>query len=173
MTKFGKKNKAISPIIATLILIVITVIAGIALYGFVSGYMSTITPTSSAPPGYEFITSKYTPATNASNSATTKVLTLNSFNYTIQNTGSIPFTLTKAYLINATSNQIYSVASIETGQYGGTAGSVTISPNQIMLVNVSISELFHNEPLPTGSYYVRFATSNGYSINSPTVYAST
>ena len=169
--KFGKKNKAISPIIATLILIVITVIAGIALYGFVSGYMSTITPTSSAPPSYEFITSKYTPATNVSN--TNNVLTLNSFNYTIQNTGSTPFTLTKAYLINATSNQVYSVASIETGKYGGTAGSVTIAPNQIMLVNVSISELPHNNPLPPGSYYVKFATSNGYSIISPTVYAST
>ena len=37
-----KKRKAISPIIATLILIVITVIAGIFLYSFVSGYMETL-----------------------------------------------------------------------------------------------------------------------------------
>ena len=162
MTKFGKKNKAISPIIATLILIVITVVAGIALYGFVSGYMSTITPTSSSPPGYEFITSKY-----VNTSTTSPKVRFNSFNYTIQNTGSTPFTLTKAYIINASSNQVFSVAYIMTGTYGGTPGSVTIAPNQIVLVNVSTMNA-----LPSGSYYVKFATSNGYSITSPTVYVS-
>ena len=168
MTKFGKKEKAISPIIATLILIVITVIAGIALYGFVTSYMSTITPTNSAPPNVQFIAEKYTPATNSS----TKVLTLNSFNYTIQNAGSNPFTITKAYIINATNNQLIYFANIETGKYGGTPGSVTIAPNQIMLVNVSINELPLNSPLPSGSYYVRFTTSNGFSFTSPTVYVS-
>jgi flagellin-like protein len=174
MTKFGKKNRAISPIIATLILIVITVIAGIALYGFVSGYMSTITPTSSAPPNAQFIAEKYTPATNAStNNPKSPVLTYNSFNYTIQNAGSNPLTITKAYIINASNNQLIYVANIETGQHGGTPGSVTIAPNQIMLLNVSINELPLNSPLPSGNYYVKFTTSNGFSITSPTVYAST
>jgi archaeal flagellin N-terminal-like domain len=162
MTKSGKKNKAISPIIATLILIVITVIAGIALYGFVSSYMSTITPTSSAPPNAQFIAERYTPTT-----ITNTEIIYNSFNYTIQNAGSTPLTITKAYIINATNNQLISVANIETGKYGGTPGSVTIAPNQIMLVNVSTTNT-----LPPGSYYVRFATSNGYSLTSPTVLES-
>ena len=35
-----RKSKAISPIIATLILIVITVVAGVMLYGFVTGFMA-------------------------------------------------------------------------------------------------------------------------------------
>ncbi|MFP3130798.1 MAG: archaellin/type IV pilin N-terminal domain-containing protein [Nitrososphaeria archaeon] len=162
MTKSGKKNKAISPIIATLILIVITVIAGIALYGFVSSYMSTITPTNSEPPNAQFIAEKYTPTT-----ITNTEIIYNSFNYTIQNAGSTPLTITKAYIINATNNQLISVANIETGKYGGTPGSVTIAPNQIMLVNVSTTNT-----LPSGSYYVRFATSNGYSLTSPTAYVS-
>ena len=168
MTKFGKKNKAISPIIATLILIVITVIAGIALYGFVSGYMSTITPTSSAPPSYEFITEQYTP--------TSAAVAYNSFNFTIQNTGSTPITITKAYLINASNNQLYSVVSLmpKTGVPPKTTplSSVTIEPNQIMVLNVSSTSFSGNIP-PPGSYYVKFITSNGYSIISPTVYAST
>jgi len=160
MTKFGKKNKAISPIIATLILIVITVIAGIALYGFVSSYMSTITPTNSAPPNVQFIAEKYTPS-----SSSPKIS--NSFNFTIQNAGSNPLTITKAYIINASNNQLFSVAYIATGRYGGRPGSVTIAPNQIMLVNVSTST-----PIQPGNYYVKFATSNGFSFTSPTVYVS-
>jgi len=162
MTKSGKKNKAISPIIATLILIVITVIAGIALFGFVSSYMSTITPTNSEPPNAQFIAERYTPTT-----ITNTEIIYNSFNYTIQNAGSTPFTITKAYILNATNNQLIYVANIETGKYGGTPGSVTIAPNQIMLVNVSTTNT-----LPSGSYYVRFATSNGYSLTSPTVFES-
>jgi archaeal flagellin N-terminal-like domain len=158
MTKSGKKKKAISPIIATLILIVITVIAGIALYGFVSSYMSTITPTNSAPPNVQFIAERYTSPS--------------SFNFTIQNAGSTPFTITKAYILNATNNQLIYVANIETGKYGGTPGSVTIAPNQIMLVNVSIGELPYNSPLPSGNYYVKFSTSNGFSFTSPTIYVS-
>jgi archaeal flagellin N-terminal-like domain len=108
MTKSGKKKKAISPIIATLILIVITVIAGIALYGFVSSYMSTITPTNSAPPNVQFIAERYTSPS--------------SFNFTIQNAGSTPFTITKAYILNATNNQLIYVANIETGKYGWYTG---------------------------------------------------
>ena len=168
MTKFGKKKKAISPIIATLILIVITVIAGIALYGFVSGYMSTVTPTSSAPPSYEFITEKYTPISAA--------VVYDSFNYTIQNTGSIPITITKAYLINASNNQLYSVVSLmpTTGVPPTTKplSSVTIAPNQLLVLNVSTLIYTKTSP-PPGSYYVKFITSTGYNIISPTVYAST
>jgi len=165
MTKFGKKNKAISPIIATLILIVITVVAGIALYGFVSGYMSTVTPTSSAPPSYEFITEQYTPY-----SITPKIY--NSFNYTIQNTGSIPITITKAYLINASNNQLYSVVSLMPKKGITPLSSVTIAPNQLLVLNVSTLSYTKTSP-PPGSYYVKFITSTGYNIISPTVYAST
>jgi len=171
MTKFGKKKKAISPIIATLILIVITVIAGIALYGFVSGYMSTITPTSSAPPSYEFITEQYTPYYKTTGGTTVRY---NSFNFTIQNTGSTPIIITKAYLINASNNQLYSVVSLmpKTGVPPKTTplSSVTIEPNQIMVLNVST--LSPTTP-PPGSYYVKFITSTSYNIISPTVYAST
>jgi len=41
--KYRNKRKAVSPIIATLILIVITVAAGVIIYYFVSGYLSAST----------------------------------------------------------------------------------------------------------------------------------
>jgi len=164
MTKFGKKNKAISPIIATLILIVITVIAGIFLYSFVSGYMSTITPTSSSPPSYDFITGQYTPFVSG--------VRYNSFNFTIQNTGSISITITKAYLIYANNNSLYSVVSLMPKKGTTPLSSVTIEPNQIMVLNVSSTSFIGTTP-PPGNYYVRFVTSTSYNIISPTVYAST
>ena len=170
MTKFGKKNKAISPIIATLILIVITVVAGIALYGFVSGYMSTVTPTSSAPPSLEFISGQYTPYYY--NTASKTTVRYNSFNYTIQNTGSIPITITKAYLINASNNQLYSVVSLMPKKGITPLSSVTIAPNQLLVLNVSTLSYTKTSP-PPGSYYVKFTTSTSYNIISPTVYAST
>jgi len=56
-----QKRKAISPIIATLILIVITVIAGIFLYSFVSGYLGTLSGTTNQPPpNIQFIASSLT-----------------------------------------------------------------------------------------------------------------
>jgi len=42
------RRKAISPIIATLILIVITVVAGMMLYGFVTGFMAKTTSSTGA-----------------------------------------------------------------------------------------------------------------------------
>jgi len=55
------KRKAISPIIATLILIAITVIADIFLYSFVSGYLGTLSGTTNQPPpNIQFIASSLT-----------------------------------------------------------------------------------------------------------------
>jgi flagellin-like protein len=48
MTKTGKK-RAISPVIATLILIVVAVVAGVAVYGFVTGFIAQTTSQSQAP----------------------------------------------------------------------------------------------------------------------------
>ena len=48
MIKTGKK-RAISPVIATLILIVVAVVAGVAVYGFVTGFIAQTTSQSQAP----------------------------------------------------------------------------------------------------------------------------
>jgi flagellin-like protein len=47
-SSFKNKRKAISPILATIILIIITVVVGVALYGFVTGYFSSMSTSSSA-----------------------------------------------------------------------------------------------------------------------------
>ena len=46
--RFMKNRKAISPIFATLILIAIAVIAGVVVYAFTSGYLSTMTNNTNA-----------------------------------------------------------------------------------------------------------------------------
>mgnify|MGYP001773464975 CR=1 FL=1 len=140
-----QKRKAISPIIATLILIVITVIAGIFLYGFVSGYMGTLSGTTNQPPpNIQFVSASY----NSSGlyfvvyNAGTQAVTLQSSAVTVNsNNPSQTFTET-----------VY--------------GSLTLTPNQQTTIKVS------NSGLTQGNYYVKFVTTSGYTIQSPTVYVS-
>ncbi|MGC8558441.1 MAG: archaellin/type IV pilin N-terminal domain-containing protein [Nitrososphaeria archaeon] len=145
-----QKRKAISPIIATLILIVITVVAGIALYGFVSGYMGTLTSTtSSTPPNVQVI------AFNVTTGNSSKI------DITLFNAGSSPVTLSKtADIFNATSNNF--VASFQ-------INVTSLAPNTSYNIGVSSSNKIN---LASGNYYVKITTTNGYIIQTPSVYGN-
>jgi len=152
-----QKRKAISPIIATLILIVITVIAGIFLYSFVSGYMGTLSGTTNQPPpNVQFIASSVT--VNNGNI---------DFTFTVENLGTTGVTLeTNGLLINANNGQ--SIGNAKVSVPTGTT-PVTIAPNN----ELTFCAIFDNSsPLPAGNYYVKFTTTSGYTIQSPTVYIS-
>ena len=158
-----QKRKAISPIIATLILIVITVIAGIFLYSFVSGYMGTLSGTTNQPPpNVQFIggsvsTGQNTPSGNYIN-----------FTFTAENAGTSAVTLeTNALLINAGNGQSIGIAYVYTGPNGGKT-PVTIAPNS----ESTFTALYNQTTLSPGNYYVKFTTTSGYTIQSPTVYVS-
>ena len=47
---------------------------------------------------------------------------------------------------------------------------VTIAPNSELTFTAMYN--FSTTPLPAGSYYVKFKTTSGYTIQSPTVYVS-
>jgi len=156
-----QKRKAISPIIATLILIVITVIAGIFLYSFVSGYMGTLSGTTNQPPpNIQFI---------ASSAKVSSSSTKYNFTFTAENAGTSAVTLeTNALVINASNGQSIGIAEVYTGPYGGTT-PVTIAPNS---ESTFTAIYLSSSALPAGNYYVKFTTTSGYTIQSPTVYVS-
>ena len=157
-----QKRKAISPIIATLILIVITVIAGIFLYSFVSGYMGTLSGTTNQPaPNIQFI------ASSAKVISPTTPYKYN-FTFTAQNLGSPAVILeTNALVINASNGQLIGTANVYTGPNGGTT-PVTIAPNS----ESTFTAMYTQTALPPGNYYIKFTTTSGYTIQSPTVYVS-
>jgi flagellin-like protein len=85
------RRKAISPIIATLILIVITVVAGIMLYGFVSGFMANLGTSRTIAP-----ISIASASVNSSGSAT----------IVVSNLGTTPVTITQVNLLNASTGAL-------------------------------------------------------------------
>ena len=157
-----QKRKAISPIIATLILIVITVIAGIFLYSFVSGYLGTLSGTTNQPPpNVQFIASSV--KTYQSNN-----YYIYNFTFTAENAGTSAVTLeTNALVINASNGQSMGIAKVYTGANSKTT-PVTIAPNS----ELTFYALYKKTTLSSGNYYIKFTTTSGYTIQSPTVYVS-
>jgi flagellin-like protein len=155
-----QKRKAISPIIATLILIVITVIAGIFLYSFVSGYLGTLSGTTNQPPpNVQFIASSVKPGSNGEYI----------FTFTAENLGTTGVTLeTNGLLINASNGQLVGTVYVYTGPNGGTT-PVTIAPNSEATFTAMYN---YTSLLEAGNYYIKFTTTSGYTIQSPTVYVS-
>ncbi len=150
-TRF-RKRKAISPIIATLILIVITVIAGILLYSFVSGYISSLTSTSST-------TVPNVKVTYVSYSSSTHTITLY-----VQNFGTSPVTFASNAYVYFSNGTYVTTSTLKPAS----SSSPTVPPNSVVEFTISVSS-----GLKTGySYYVELTTSTGYTINSPTFYVS-
>ena len=159
-----QKRKAISPIIATLILIVITVIAGIFLYSFVSGYLGTLSGTTNQPPpNVQFIGSSVKTNKNTGSSTTYYI----NFTFTAENLGTTGVTLeTNALVINASNGQSIGIAKVS---FPTGTTPVTIAPNN----ELTFCAIFDNSSaLPAGNYYVKFTTTSGYTIQSPTLYFS-
>jgi flagellin-like protein len=136
-----RKSKAISPIIATLILIVIAVVAGVMLYGFVTGFMAKTTSSTGA------ITTISINSAGVSNSG-------KSANVVVTNTGTSSVTITQVNLLNASTNAlIASTTSLDTNTIPG-GKTVTIKatfsdslPSQgtTVLVQVVTSTGAYNE----------------------------
>jgi len=160
-----QKRKAISPIIATLILIVITVIAGIFLYSFVSGYLGTLSGTTNQPPpNVQFIASSVQVISTTSSTIPYEY----NFTFTVENLGTTGVTIeTNALLINANNGQSIGNVYVNTGPNGGTT-PLTIAPNS----QSTFTALYNKTTLSPGNYYIKFTTTSGYTIQSPTVYVS-
>jgi flagellin-like protein len=146
-----QKRKAISPIIATLILIVITVIAGVFLYSFVSGYMSTLSPTASSPPNVQFVSANYTKVSNNYN-----------LTYIIYNAGSTSVTFQSTATVYFSNGTYFATGNVGGGPKGGSAPTIAPGETLEIQINASISS--------SGNYYAKLVTTSGYTIQTPTVY---
>jgi len=148
------RRKAISPIIATLILIVITVVAGVMLYGFVSGFMAKTTSSTGTIAPISIASA----SVSSSNQNATIV---------VSNLGTTPVTITQVNLLNSSTGALLvtfktfgtsspsgtppvTVAGGSTTTiYAGTNSSTMPSPGTTVLVQVVTS---------TGSYAEAYTT---------------
>ena len=161
------KRKAISPIIATLILIVITVIAGIFLYSFVSGYLGTLSSTTSTPPNVQISPVSYYQHYD-SNTTYNGVIEV-----TITNVGSTPVSIVPTgsfYFANGTlagsATLVKKILPSSGLQYLLYTSPLTLTPGQTVEINVTLVASSPYTVAPGYSYYLKFTTTTGYTISS-------
>jgi len=137
----NRKRKGISPIIATVLLIAITIAAGLAIYGWVSGLISA--GTSSKVIGSTPLSVTFVSATNAATSSQKTGVTLE-----IANQGSHDVTLTSSEIEIVASNGDVFVPStgltvyLSSTGYGTSGISVTIPAGGTQTVYVTLSKPF-------------------------------
>jgi len=120
LKKLARSRKAISPVIATLLLILVAVASGLVLYSYVMGYLGSMTKGGSSMQGVLSLDSA---------TATTSSITAY-----VRNVGSVSITINRAYIdgTNATSVTAASIAP-------GAVGQVNIAPSSSLVVGTSYS----------------------------------
>jgi flagellin-like protein len=108
LEKFFRSKKAISPVIATLLLILVAVASSLVLYTYVMGYLGSMTKGGSSMQGVLSLDS-------ASASATTSTITAY-----VRNVGSVSVSITNAY-VDDVSYDITSAVDINPGNVGTVA----------------------------------------------------
>ena len=133
LEQIQKEKKAISPIIATLLLILIAIAAGVIVYAYVVGFIGGSTSNSGG-------STSVTQITNFCVSATTKCNGADSYLVVVQNTGSVSITLTgsiqaQLYFTDITSGNTVTAACTATG---------TIAPGQSYTCSSATSNALSN-----------------------------
>jgi flagellin-like protein len=122
----GKRSrKAVSPVVATVILVLISVVAGVMLWLWVSGFTSAAT--AQQPALYERIKIEAVRITND-----------NRVNATVRNVGSVTVNITDIYVLNASgvvvasgiSNSTPSPPNIDPGSVAFIASNAVTSPSR-------------------------------------------
>ena len=135
------RRKAISPIIATLILIVITVVAGVMLYGFVSGFMAKTTSSTGA------IAQITVDSANVSS-------TNNDANVVVTNTGTTPVTITQVNLLNASTGALIATST-------SILPTTTVNGGQTVTITASFSQSSSLSSIKGTTVLVQVVTSTG------------
>lgn len=140
-----QKKKGISPIIATLLLILIAVGAGVILYGYVVGFIGSSIQNGTAPP----IETLTIPAwVIASNGSTVTIY--------VQNTGQSSINVTSAYFYTS-SGALWTQNTTLAG-YGASHGTgISISPGQTGTIYVKVATGF----VKNSFYQAKVTTVNG------------
>jgi len=134
-------KRGIEPIVAAILLIVITVVAAVLLYMWFSGYLTATTgrvSSMSSPEEFQVV---------AVSLSASKGLSAY-----VQNTGSTKITITGVYILNSTTNSLVCSVPIS---------STSISPGSTVDVTNS-SNFFSSCGLSVGqSYLIKFVTTEG------------
>jgi len=142
--KYRNKRKAVSPIIATLILIVITVAAGVIIYYFVSGYLSASTASVASQQANQLsiISASWIGGKS------------NELSFAIQNSGTVSVTFTISLVAVYNVNTGAQVATNSTSITSSTPSPFTLSPGQAVSFTASL-----NNNLSPGTYKLVVVTS--------------
>lgn len=142
-SKIREHRKGISPIIATLLLILIAIAAGVVVYAYVIGFVGTTTGQGTLPTSESLTINEWT--YNSSSS------TLTVF---VQNTGKSTINVTQAYLLSTSGAVVSENLTLGTGAAGS---GYLISPTQTVSVVASgITGVSSN-----AYYQVKVITANG------------
>ena len=133
-----RKSKAISPIIATLILIVITVVAGVMLYGFVTGFMAKTTSSTGAISQIAIASAGVSHSGGPSNAGSATII--------LTNTGTASVTITKVNLLNASTG-----ALIVTFTEIGTSSSLSAASTSVTVTGSNTTTIYAGSPSPATS----------------------
>ena len=153
-----RKSKAISPIIATLILIVIAVVAGVMLYSFVMGFMAKTTANTGTFSGSTLTIQGASISSTSSGYTVTAVVT---------NTGSSPVTVTAINVLYANdSSLIGTTSSISTQPID----SNPVPAGQTVQLSGTISPTSSTTPAPGTPVIVQVVTSGGAYVDYQTTW---
>ena len=143
-----KVRKAISPVIATLLLILIAVAASILVYVWVTGYVSSATSGAEAPQLQERIKID---AVNISKNGDQVNVTIY-----VRNIGNVAVNVTSGYIINATASDVVG---------SNTTANLVLNPGDVGELEVTI-----NGTLSSGTYIAKVVTRNGVEATYPFTY---
>jgi flagellin-like protein len=139
MTKTGKK-RAVDPVIATLILIVVAVVAGIAVYGFIDTFISAATLQTQAPSSIMIDTASL---------STTQLI-----NITVRNIGQINADLVSTvYILKASDLSLEATATV-------TWNTDPLPPTGLTGISSSVSL---SSTISSGRHVIKVVTSDGAS----------
>ena len=134
-------RKGVSPVIATIILVLIAVVAGVLLWLWVSGYSSALP--SQNPALYERIKIE---AVNVSSTTTTKQLSIY-----VRNIGNANVTISSIYILRPDGTMI------ENPSLPNNNNPVTIKPGNVQTIQVTLSQQYQSGY----AYVVKVVTANG------------
>lgn len=177
--RLAHKTKAISPIIAEMILIVITIIAGSFLYSFALGYLGALASEQSSPPSVQITPVSFFKPSNDTYSGVLEVTITNSGSstVTIDSEGSLYFsngTLAGyALLVKAKFISSYSHASPHSSRAKRvsqieyfTLPSLSIAPGETVEYNITLIALSPYYVEQGYTLYIEMTTTAGYTIRS-------
>ena len=137
------RRKAVSPVIATLLLIVIAVAAAVLTYIWVTGYMGTL----QSQAGTQQVQERLKIEGVSVNTNTNKIQTIY-----VRNIGDVKVNIATVYLLSSTGSVLASYSPTK---------QVSLAPEELVKISVSDTNIGNVDLTPGTTYIVKVVTSKG------------